>query len=119
MSLSEDPEEEKRQKAFKGILNKLTPDNYERLLEQILAVKIAHQEVGAERCQGITRMCTGQAVGRPSEREALWRCRPRRRSHLGPRPRRAFQTLAGLINQVFDKALTETTFSEMYASLCK
>ena len=45
MNLSEDPEEEKRQKTFKGILNKLTPDNYERLLEQILAVKIAHQEV--------------------------------------------------------------------------
>lgn len=29
------------------------------------------------------------------------------------------QTLEGFINQIFDKALTETTFAEMYANLCK
>jgi hypothetical protein len=33
--LSDDPEEEKKQKAFKGILNKLTPDNFEKLQQQV------------------------------------------------------------------------------------
>lgn len=72
VSTADDPEEEKKQKTFKGILNKLTPDNYEKLKQQILAVQITHQK-----------------------------------------------TLEGFINQIFDKALTETTFSEMYANLCK
>lgn len=45
MSIAEDPEEEKKQKTFKGILNKLTPDNYEKLKLQILAVQITHQKV--------------------------------------------------------------------------
>ncbi|GIL90582.1 hypothetical protein Vretifemale_18213 [Volvox reticuliferus] len=72
ISTAEDPEEEKKQKTFKGILNKLTPDNYDKLKQQILAVPITHQK-----------------------------------------------TLEGFINQIFDKALIETTFSEMYANLCK
>jgi translation initiation factor 4G len=38
--LSDDPEEEGKQKAFKGILNKLTPDNFERLTQQLLDVGI-------------------------------------------------------------------------------
>ncbi|EFJ49949.1 hypothetical protein VOLCADRAFT_80411, partial [Volvox carteri f. nagariensis] len=72
ISTAEDPEEEKKQKTFKGILNKLTPDNYDKLKQQILSVPITHQK-----------------------------------------------TLEGFINQIFDKALIETTFSEMYANLCK
>jgi translation initiation factor 4G len=38
--LSDDPEEEAKQKAFKGILNKITPDNFERLAQQLLDVGI-------------------------------------------------------------------------------
>jgi len=36
-----DDEEQKRQRSFKGILNKLTPDNFEKLLEKMLDVGIA------------------------------------------------------------------------------
>jgi len=35
-----DDEEEKRQRAFKAILNKLTPDNFQKLLEKLLDVGI-------------------------------------------------------------------------------
>lgn len=40
MTRTDDPEEEAKQKAFKGILNKLTPDNFERLSQQLLDVGI-------------------------------------------------------------------------------
>ena len=39
-----DDEEQKRQRAFKAILNKLTPDNFEKLLEKILDVGITEVE---------------------------------------------------------------------------
>ena len=64
--------EEKKQRAFKSILNKLTPQNFEKLLEQILA-------------EGIDEA----------------------------------RTLIGLIAQLFDKALTEPTFAELYATMCQ
>ena len=64
-------EEEKKQRSFKGILNKLTPENFDKLLDKILE-------------EGI--------------HEA--------------------QTLMGLIGQLFDKALTEPTFAELYATMC-
>ena len=63
--------EEKKQRAFKGILNKLTPENFDKLLEKIL-------EEGIDEAQ----------------------------------------TLMGLIGQLFDKALTEPTFAELYATMC-
>jgi translation initiation factor 4G len=69
---SDDPEEEAKQKAFKGILNKLTPDNFERLTGQLLEV-------------GITEA----------------------------------KTLVGLIGQIFDKALFEPHFCELYSQLCQ
>ncbi|KAI8471249.1 MAG: MIF4G domain-containing protein [Monoraphidium minutum] len=69
--LSDDPEEEGKQKAFKGVLNKLTPDNFERLTQQLLDV-------------GITQA----------------------------------KTLVGLIGQIFDKALFEPHFCELYSQLC-
>ncbi|ACO62164.1 predicted protein, partial [Micromonas commoda] len=59
-------------RAFKSILNKLTPQNFEKLLEQVLA-------------EGIDEA----------------------------------QTLIGLIGQLFDKALTEPTFAELYAMMCQ
>ncbi|KAG6630504.1 eukaryotic translation initiation factor 4G isoform X1 [Carya illinoinensis] len=64
-------EEEAKQRQLKGILNKLTPQNFEKLFEQVRAVKIDN------------------AV-----------------------------TLTGVISQIFDKALMEPTFCEMYADFC-
>ncbi|EXB38358.1 Eukaryotic translation initiation factor 4G [Morus notabilis] len=64
-------EEEAKQRQLKGILNKLTPQNFEKLFEQVKAVNI---------------------------------------DNAG--------TLRGVIAQIFDKALTEPTFCEMYANFC-
>ena len=41
--VSEDPEEEKRQKDFKSLLNKLTLDNYATIKDKIVAVGIASE----------------------------------------------------------------------------
>ncbi|KAI4364681.1 hypothetical protein MLD38_020738 [Melastoma candidum] len=65
-------EEAAKQRQLKAILNKLTPQNFEKLFEQVKAVNIDN------------------AV-----------------------------TLKGLISQIFDKALMEPTFCEMYADLCR
>ncbi|KAJ1408068.1 MIF4G-like, type 3 [Sesbania bispinosa] len=64
-------EEEAKQRQLKGILNKLTPQNFEKLFEQVKAVNIDN------------------AV-----------------------------TLTGVISQIFEKALMEPTFCEMYANFC-
>ena len=37
---TDDPDEEKKQKEFKSMLNKLTPNNQEKLLQKFLAVGI-------------------------------------------------------------------------------
>ena len=70
--ISQDPEEEKAQKALKSMLNKVTPQNFEKISAQII-------EKINERKKAVT--------------------------------------LQGLIDQIFDKALLETTFSELYANL--
>lgn len=67
----DDPEEAKKQKEIKGLLNKITPEKYETIKEQILQVPFTER------------------------------------------------TLRGLIDQVFDKALGEPTFCEIYAQLCQ
>lgn len=64
-------EEEAKQRQLKGILNKLTPQNFEKLFEQVTAVNIDNA-----------------------------------------------MTLRGVIAQIFDKALMEPTFCEMYANFC-
>ncbi|XP_027159778.1 eukaryotic translation initiation factor 4G [Coffea eugenioides] len=64
-------EEQAKQRQLKGILNKLTPQNFEKLFEQVKQVNIDN------------------AV-----------------------------TLGGVISQIFDKALMEPTFCEMYANFC-
>ncbi|KAJ6729941.1 EUKARYOTIC TRANSLATION INITIATION FACTOR 4 GAMMA [Salix viminalis] len=64
-------EEAAKQRKLKGILNKLTPQNFEKLFEQVKAVNIDN-----------------------------------------------VVTLTGVISQIFDKALTEPTFCEMYANFC-
>ncbi|MED6209293.1 hypothetical protein PIB30_053252 [Stylosanthes scabra] len=63
--------EEAKQRQLKAILNKLTPQNFEKLFEQVKAVNIDN------------------AV-----------------------------TLTGVISQIFEKALMEPTFCEMYANFC-
>ncbi len=63
--------EQIKQRQIKGILNKLTPQNFEKLFAQVKDVNID---------------------------SAL--------------------TLMGVISQIFDKALTEPTFCEMYATFC-
>ncbi|KAL3028070.1 hypothetical protein AAZX31_03G093400 [Glycine max] len=63
--------EEVKQRQLKAILNKLTPQNFDRLFEQVKAVNIDN------------------AV-----------------------------TLTGVISQIFEKALMEPTFCEMYANFC-
>ncbi|XP_074271960.1 eukaryotic translation initiation factor 4G-like [Silene latifolia] len=65
-------EEQAKQRKLKGILNKLTPQNFDRLFEQVKEVNI----------DNVT-------------------------------------TLTGVISQIFDKALTEPTFCEMYANFCQ
>ncbi|KAG9440336.1 hypothetical protein H6P81_020501 [Aristolochia fimbriata] len=64
-------EEESKQRQLKSILNKLTPQNFDKLFEQVKAVNIDNAE-----------------------------------------------TLTGVISQIFDKALMEPTFCEMYANFC-
>ncbi|CAH8360762.1 unnamed protein product [Eruca vesicaria subsp. sativa] len=63
--------EQTKQKKLTGILNKLTPQNFEKLLKQVTSINIDN------------------AV-----------------------------TLIGVVSQIFDKALMEPTFGEMYAELC-
>ncbi|KEH17961.1 eukaryotic translation initiation factor 4G-like protein [Medicago truncatula] len=63
--------EEAKQRQLKAILNKLTPQNFDRLFEQVKAVNIDN------------------AI-----------------------------TLTGVISQIFEKALMEPTFCEMYANFC-
>ncbi|XP_027337614.1 eukaryotic translation initiation factor 4G-like isoform X2 [Abrus precatorius] len=64
-------EEEAKQRQLKAILNKLTPQNFEKLFEQVKAVNIDN-----------------------------------------------VVTLNGVISQIFEKALMEPTFCEMYANFC-
>ncbi|KAH9607472.1 hypothetical protein KSS87_019369 [Heliosperma pusillum] len=64
-------EEQAKQRRLKAILNKLTPQNFEKLFEQVKEVKIDN-----------------------------------------------VVTLTGVISQIFDKALMEPTFCEMYANFC-
>lgn len=64
-------EEQAKQRQLKGILNKLTPQNFEKLFQQVKDVNIDNTA-----------------------------------------------TLAGVIAQIFDKALMEPTFCEMYADFC-
>ncbi|CAH9113944.1 unnamed protein product [Cuscuta europaea] len=65
-------EEEAKQRQLKAILNKLTPQNFEKLFQQVKEVNI----------DNVT-------------------------------------TLTGVISQIFDKALMEPTFCEMYANFCQ
>ncbi|KAJ8573417.1 hypothetical protein K7X08_009928 [Anisodus acutangulus] len=65
-------EEQAKQRQLKSILNKLTPQNFEKLFQQVKEVNIDNDV-----------------------------------------------TLNGVISQIFDKALMEPTFCEMYANFCQ
>ncbi|KAL9228806.1 hypothetical protein vseg_004346 [Gypsophila vaccaria] len=65
-------EEQAKQRRLKAILNKLTPQNFEKLFEQVKEVNIDN-----------------------------------------------VITLTGVISQIFDKALMEPTFCEMYSNFCQ
>ena len=41
---SDDPEEEKKQKEFKSLLNKITPDTFERILAKVKDVEISEHK---------------------------------------------------------------------------
>lgn len=78
---SDNPEEEKRQKDFKSLLNKITLDNYETIRDKIIAVGIASpvtlrgliDQVRARACSGAAppwAVCWGSAVARTLSRHA-------------------------------------------------
>lgn len=68
---SDDPEEEKKQRAFTACINKLTVDNYDRIFLQMRDIEVT-----------------------------------------------SVKTLRGFVDQIFNKALAETIFCEMYSRLC-
>jgi len=68
---SSDPEEEKKQKEIISVLNKLTPQNFDKLILKLVEIKFDQEK-----------------------------------------------SLVGLIDQIFDKSLSEPTFCELYAQLC-
>lgn len=186
-TLTDDPEEEKAQKALKSQLNKITPDNFERIVTQVRG--------WAER-EGVCACLYPACAGQPAHDRAAWvggcwckgfgvkgalgalaRCRApcphpwqaARTLFLAPTPalhppttylrthtslpklapppphlpvtpqltdgppprarrrvaqitekineRKKAKTLVGFIDQIFDKALIEITFAQLYANL--
>jgi hypothetical protein len=120
---------------IKGILNKLTPEKFERLLEQLL-------QVGGGLAR---RRAAGRAAGRAAARAVAQlgaslgsattgRQRPGRRAggrHVGPAARRpsscappapqvvtTADILQKTIAMVFENAVAQPTFCAMYADLC-
>lgn len=101
--VTDDPEEEKRQKEFKSLLNKITPDNYQTIKEKILAV-------------GINNPVT--LTGLISQVRNNLLCGVGLYQLLSCVMSKDRISGAAMVLQVFDKALGETTFSEIYATLC-
>jgi len=117
--LSDDPEEEAKQKAFKGILNKLTPDNFERLTQQLLDVGITEAKtlVGLIGQVGQDKLVVGRGglvVG------LVGCCRAELRMCCSSLFTRSIPTPPTHPNssQIFDKALFEPHFCELYSQLC-
>lgn len=70
--LSDDPEEEAKQRAFTALINKLTIDNFDKIVANMAKIEVLDAK-----------------------------------------------TLKGFVTNIFNKALTESIFCEMYANLCK
>ena len=54
---TDDPEEETKQKAFKSHLNKLTPDNFDRLSAKILEVGIEQAKTLRSLIDQVSGLC--------------------------------------------------------------
>ncbi len=82
--MSEDPEEEKKQKEIKGLLNKITPEKYETIREKLMASGIDN----AKTLRGLIDQARAPALlgaGGGAARRALcaeraWRVRSVRRA---------------------------------------
>ena len=126
---TDDPAEEQAQKRLKSLLNKITKDNFAKITGQVSSP--ARVLAGRERPRGRVRpavagwRCCRLCLARrrwPATRLPLACHRPP--THT-PTPqiidvineRKLAKTLSGFINQIFDKALTETHFAELYADL--
>jgi hypothetical protein len=70
--LSDDPEEEAKQRTFTSLINKLTIENFDKIVMRMGDIDVSDAK-----------------------------------------------TLKGFVTKIFNKALTESIFCEMYASLCK
>lgn len=68
----DDPEEEAKQRSFTSLLNKLTVDNFDRIVKRMVAIDVVEA-----------------------------------------------RTLKGFVKKIFNKALVESIFAELYARLCK
>ncbi len=75
---SDDPEEESKQKQFKGILNKLTPDNFEKLTAKIF-------EVGIEQAKTLVGLID-QVRGLEGSADRNWNLATRGASHPAQLP---------------------------------
>lgn len=114
----------------KGILNKLTPEKFERLLSQLIPLVNSYDVLQARagghrgaaaglslvvkllRCAGSWPVLLGTAVrGRTSACLPGSSCRP---PCLPPH-----RTTQGTIHQVFENAVQQPTFVAMYADLCR
>jgi translation initiation factor 4G len=99
-TVTDDPEEEKAQKSLKSMLNKITPQNFEKITEQArsIASLCMHWGIGLRVLLVSKVRGASQIIAKITERKKA-------------------QTLSGFIDQIFDKALAETTFAELYADL--
>jgi hypothetical protein len=70
--LSDDPEEEAKQRTFTSLINKITIENFDKVVMRMGEINVSDAK-----------------------------------------------TLKGFVTKIFNKALTESIFCEMYASLCK
>jgi translation initiation factor 4G len=58
----DDPEEAKRQKEIKGHLDKITPENYERIRDQIIAIDFSNLST----LRGLVEQVVDKALGEPA-----------------------------------------------------
>jgi hypothetical protein len=97
---TDDPDEENAQKALKSMLNKITPQNFEKITAQVRTAMrhVVWQAVLRAALIFAPSTLHAQIVEKINERKKAI-------------------TLSGFIDQIFDKALAETTFAELYADL--
>jgi hypothetical protein len=132
-TLTDDPAEEQAQKRLKSLLNKITKDNFGKIVPQVRGEGWGSRLVGCGGNRGSWKckcLLLGEAQPHSScAIQPLPGC-PAFSSLITPplallslqiaeviNERKLAITLSGFINQIFDKALTETHFAELYADL--